>query len=134
MTSRMEPVCVHQDMLEVCVRLVRVDIVIIYLTLLVTTPWMLYTLLPFHDKSTAINNLSLQPFFCFTLAVCPDGWFGFGCQFQCPCENSNRCDPVSGICVCNDGWTGANCEKGKVASDVSPDVHSKHCGVEMLSG
>lgn len=72
-------------------------------------------------------------FFTASLAVCPNGWFGLGCHFQCPCENSNHCDPISGFCVCKDGWTGARCEKGKAPLDVTPDIHFKQIGDDIWS-
>ena len=42
---------------------------------------------------------------------CSDGWFGQGCEKQCPlhCKNS-ECDFFDGSCTCSDGWFGEKCE------------------------
>ncbi|GFU53111.1 hypothetical protein TNCV_3098951 [Trichonephila clavipes] len=41
---------------------------------------------------------------------CPEGTFGQGCQYQCPCQNKGTCDPVTGQCTCPPGFEGRYCE------------------------
>lgn len=51
--------------------------------------------------------------FVLSLAACPTGFYGEGCNQTCSCRNDGICHPASGQCVCTPGWTGANCTEGK---------------------
>ncbi|XP_060570002.1 uncharacterized protein LOC132728362, partial [Ruditapes philippinarum] len=47
-----------------------------------------------------------------TCKECEAWKYGFDCQSDCSCDESNseRCDPATGTCVCKSGWEGINCE------------------------
>ncbi|XP_055886247.1 uncharacterized protein LOC106076992 isoform X3 [Biomphalaria glabrata] len=47
----------------------------------------------------------------FLASQCPDGWFGYKCQFMCHCDKNSKCDS-DGQCPtkCNAGWFGQKCQ------------------------
>ncbi|KAH9491432.1 hypothetical protein Btru_032161 [Bulinus truncatus] len=53
--------------------------------------------------------------YCDT-GLCPNGWFGSKCQFQCHCDNS-QC-PSDGQCIgrCAQGWFGESCQLQDLAT------------------
>ena len=54
-------------------------------------------------------------FVLITDASCPDGKFGWKCQFQCGCKNNATCDSVTGSCQdgCKLNRYGPGCLLGK---------------------
>lgn len=67
-------------------------------------------------------------FLTLFVADCPFSNYGFKCEQRCSCENSSRCDPVSGTCLCPLGRTGIRCEKECDAGLYGPDcIHTCNC-------
>ena len=60
--------------------------------------------------SPSINNIL---FICVFLLVCPKGYFGENCQFQCACDHASQvCDGFTGECSCDPGWQPPMCVSG----------------------
>ncbi|XP_055886245.1 uncharacterized protein LOC106076992 isoform X1 [Biomphalaria glabrata] len=53
----------------------------------------------------------------FLASQCPDGWFGYKCQFMCHCDKNSKCDS-DGQCPtkCNAGWFGQKCQYEDLAT------------------
>jgi N-acetylglucosamine-1-phosphodiester alpha-N-acetylglucosaminidase len=43
--------------------------------------------------------------------VCPQGFYGPGCNNKCSCYHFSRCNPENGSCTCKAGWRGKSCNK-----------------------
>lgn len=63
------------------------------------------------------------------VAVCPNGFYGEGCNRTCSCRNNGICHPASGQCVCAPGWTGPKCTEGKFTHirEQSDRLHDTWC-------
>ena len=65
---------------------------------------------------------------CDSTCVCDDGWWGAGCDQECPGGSTNACnlrgvcDTVTGTCDCDMGWEGSACETETGGGpDICPD-------------
>ncbi|KAL0590648.1 Platelet endothelial aggregation receptor 1 [Plecturocebus cupreus] len=64
-----------------------------------------------------------------TERLCPDGFYGLGCQAPCTCdpEHSLSCHPMNGECSCLPGWAGLHCNES-----CPQDTHGPGCQEHCL--
>ena len=62
--------------------------------------------------------LNKQYSICLFVLVCPKGYFGENCQYQCACDHASQvCDGFTGECSCDPGWQPPMCVSGTTKND-----------------
>ena len=48
-----------------------------------------------------------------SLTGCPEGRYGYGCNYTCDCAHGAACEPYDGECICPVGYWGPRCAESE---------------------